>query len=79
VDTAATTTCTPTLLDLFHQAAERERLLDQVLPFGRHRGKPVRVVRVDYCRWALSQVALSPELRRALELKVQEYDRRKRA
>jgi hypothetical protein len=78
VITSTATSCTPTLLDLFRQEAERERLLDLPLTFGKHKGRPVRRVPVGYARWALDSVALLADLRRAMELRVREYDQKRR-
>ena len=42
-----------------------------VLPFGKHKGKKVCVVSVDYLRWLLANCnKLNPELRDAIESRV---------
>jgi len=37
------------------------------MPFGKHKGLPIREVPADYRRWLLGQSDVDPYLRRALQ------------
>ncbi len=47
------------------QRSERARL-PRLMPFGKHRGQPIREIPADYRRWLLNQADLDPYLRQAL-------------
>ena len=46
-------------------SVETERLLDTVMPFGEHKGKPLREIPVKYLRW-LGTSRSGPSLHGAL-------------
>jgi len=53
------------ILDLL--ALSQEPLDIKTMPFGKHKGKPLREVPRDYLRWLLAQDNLDPDLRASIE------------
>lgn len=56
---------------LHSQACERlRRSWEPTMPFGKHKGRPVSEVPVDYLYWLVAKGGLVPELMEAIDLRL---------